>query len=103
MTTNIIPSGGWETDRAISRRHALRVGSCGLLAGLTLPRLLEWQAHASTGKPAPAKACIFIFLEGGPSTIDLWDLKPQAPVEIRGPYTPIATSVPGTHVGSLCE
>ncbi len=88
---------------SINRRNALRLGSCGLFAGLSLPRLLEWEAVAAAGKPAAAKACIFIFLEGGPSTIDLWDLKPQAPAEIRGPYKPIGTSVPGTQVGSLCE
>ena len=48
---------------------------------------------------ARAKACIFLFLEGGPSTIDMWDLKPDAPLEVRGPYKPIATNVPGTFIG----
>ena len=103
MTRRNAPAFCSQTGIDINRRNALRVGSCGLLAGLSLPRLLEWQARAATVKPASAKACIFIFLEGGPSTIDLWDLKPQAPVEIRGPYKPISTSVPGTQIGPLCE
>ena len=48
-------------------------------------------AHSS----AKAKACIFLFLEGGPSHIDMWDLKPNAPSEVRGPFNPISTKVPG--------
>jgi hypothetical protein len=65
-----------------------------------LPWLLELQAKAGTPKAAKATACIFIFLEGGPSQLDTWDLKPEAPTEIRGPYKPISTSVPGT---LICE
>src|SRR5690242_11905158 len=86
----------------VTRRHALRVGSSGLISGLTLPRLLQLEAQAATATPAQAKACIFLFLEGGPSTIDMWDLKPEAPPEIRGPFKPIATKVPGTFVGEHC-
>ncbi|MBL8826539.1 MAG: DUF1501 domain-containing protein [Planctomycetaceae bacterium] len=86
----------------VSRRQALRLGSVGLIGGLTLPRLLELEAVASTGKAPKAKSVIFLFLEGGPSTIDMWDLKPDAPAEIRGPYQPIATNVPGTLVGEHC-
>ncbi|MCZ2342689.1 MAG: DUF1501 domain-containing protein [Bacteroidales bacterium] len=82
-----------------SRRAVLRLGTAGLIGGLTLPRLLQMEATAATGKLAPAKSCIFLFLEGGPSTIDMWDMKPDAAVEIRGPYKPIATSVPGTFIG----
>ena len=86
----------------MSRRQALRVGSVGLLAGLSLPRLLQFQALAATDSAdkARAKACIFLFLEGGPSTIDMWDMKPEAAAEVRGPYKQIATNVPGTFV---CE
>lgn len=86
----------------ITRRQALRVGASGLIAGLSLPRLLQFQAQAGTPKPARAQACIFMFLEGGPSAIDMWDLKPNAPAEIRGPFKPIATSVPGTFVSEHC-
>jgi len=84
---------------SISRRHALRIGTAGLLGGLSLPRLLQFQATAASDIAPKAKACIFLFLEGGPSTIDMWDMKPEAPVEVRGPYKPIATSVPGTFIG----
>lgn len=103
MTRKLISAAASPMGAALNRRNVLRLGGCGLLAGLSLPRLLEWEAVAATGKPASAKACIFIFLEGGPSTIDLWDLKPNAPAEIRGPYKPIPTVAPGTQIGSLCE
>lgn len=86
----------------ITRRRMLHVGGSGLLAGLSLPRLLQLQALASTGEQPKAQACIFLFLEGGPSTIDMWDMKPEAPIEIRGPFKPIASSVPGTFVGEHC-
>ena len=83
----------------MSRRRALRIGGSGLVAGLNLPRLFQFEAEAATDQPAKARACIMLFLEGGPSTIDMWDLKPEAPSEIRGPYKQIATSVPGTFFG----
>jgi hypothetical protein len=89
-----------NTCDGITRRQALRIGGSGLISGLSLPRLLELQAKAATEKTAGAKACIFIFLEGGPSQLDMWDLKPEAPAEVRGPYRPIRTSVTGT---MICE
>ena len=82
----------------ISRRHALRLGATGLFGSLTLPRLLELQAKAATPAGAKAKSCIFLFLEGGPPHQDMWDPKPDAPEEIRGPFRPINTNVPGTIV-----
>jgi len=87
----------------ITRRHALKLGASGLIGGLTLPGLLEMEATASTGAEPKAKACVFLFLQGGPSTIDMWDLKPEAPAEIRGPYRPIRTNVVGTFVGEHCH
>jgi len=85
----------------IPRRKMIRVGGAGLLGGLSLPSLLQLQAHAATPRPANAKACIFIMLEGGPSHIDMWDLKPEAPAEIRGPFQPISTVVPGTQISEI--
>lgn len=82
----------------IARRHALRLGASGLIGGMTLPRLLELQAKAGTPREAKAKSCIFLFLEGGPPHQDMWDPKPEAPEEIRGPFRPIRTNVPGTIV-----
>ncbi len=87
----------------LTRRQALKIGASGFIGGLTLPRLLQMEATAATGREPRARACIFLFLQGGPSTIDMWDLKPEAPAEIRGPYRPIATSVPGTLVGEHCH
>ncbi len=93
------------TDRRfcdrITRRRMLRVGGTSLLGGLTLPTLLQLQANAATSKPPKAKACIFLMLEGGPSHIDLWDLKPDAPAEVRGPFKPISTVVPGTQISEI--
>jgi hypothetical protein len=80
----------------IARRNVLEIGALGL-AGLAIRRMAA--ADADTGQ-ARAKACILIYLDGGPSHIDLFDMRPDAPAEIRGPFKPIATSVPGT---SVCE
>ncbi len=90
---------GRHSAGSITRRHALRIGASGLLAGLSLPRLFQFEATAATDAPPKAKSCIFLFLEGGPSTIDMWDLKPEAPAEVRGPYKPIKTNVAGTLIG----
>ena len=87
----------------LSRRHLLRLGGAGLFSGLTLPRLLEAEASAASPSRAKAKACIFIFLEGGPPQQDMWDPKPEAPEEIRGPFAPISTSVPGTTFTEHCR
>src|SRR5205085_6219903 len=87
------------SQHKISRRNMLRIGASGLIGGLSLPALLDWQANAATAKAAKAQACIFIFLEGGPSQLDMWDMKPDAPAEVRGPFKPIRTSVTGTMIG----
>ena len=84
----------------VSRRHVLRVGGLSLFGGLTLPTLLASRASAELS--ARATSCIFLFLEGGPPHQDMWDPKPDAPIEIRGPFNPIATSVPGTFVLEHC-
>ncbi len=74
-----------------SRRRVLQVGACGLL-GLSLADLL---AASTNGKQARADHCILVFLNGGPSHLDMWDMKPDAPAEVRGEFKPIASSVPG--------
>jgi hypothetical protein len=91
----------WYCD-GIKRRDALKIGGTGLLGGLSLPGLLQLQAQAATSSPAKAKAIIMLFLEGGPSTIDMWDMKPDAPSEIRGPFKQIPTKNPGTFVSEIC-
>jgi hypothetical protein len=78
-----------------SRRDVLRLGSAGLL-GLNLPHLLQAEQASTAQAIAPrADACIVIFLNGGPSHLDMWDMKPDAPAETRGEFNPIATSLPG--------
>lgn len=90
-----------DEDRLLTRRRMLRFGGTGFLSGLSLPLMLQLQAQAATIRPARAKACIFFMLEGGPSHIDMWDLKPDAPAEIRGPFRPVSTVVPGTQISEL--
>jgi hypothetical protein len=79
----------------ISRRRMLQVGGAGLL-GLGLPDLLR--AAARPAAAPSADACILLFLNGGPSHLDMWDMKPDAPAEIRGEFKPIATSLPGVQL-----
>lgn len=83
----------------MTRRQVLQAGAVSTL-GLTLPQLLEATSTGS-GTAARDKSCIFIFQYGGLSQLDSWDPKPNSPAEIRGPYRPIATSVPGFQVGEL--
>ena len=83
-------------ETALSRRHLLRVGGMGLL-GLSLPKLLR--AETLPAGPVPrAKSVIFLYQFGGPSHIDMFDMKPDAPEGIRGPHKPIPSNVPGVHV-----
>jgi hypothetical protein len=81
----------------ISRRNFLKVGAFG--AGLTLAEMLRLRAAAGTG--LSNKAAIMIFLPGGPSHLDMYDLKPDAPKEFRGEFKPIATNVPGVQICEL--
>ncbi len=85
----------------LSRRRLLQIGGLGML-GLGLPRLLQANSSiADAPGSSRQKSCIFIVQYGGASHHDSWDLKPDAPDDIRGPYRPIATSVPGTQIGEL--
>ncbi len=81
------------------RRELLHVGGLSLL-GLTAGGLESLRAESQSSERPRAKSCVFLFLFGGPSQIDLWDMKPKAPVEVRGEFQSIATSVPGIQV---CE
>lgn len=81
----------------VNRRDFLTIGSLAM-GGLTLPDLLR--AEAQAGNRATRKSIINIFLSGGPSHMDTFDLKPNAPKEFRGEFDPIATNVPGFQI---CE
>lgn len=82
----------------LTRRGWLRIGGLAL-GGCALPQLLR--AEAESGVRNPAKGIIMILLPGGPSHLDMYDLKPEAPVEIRGEFQPIATNVPGLEICEL--
>ena len=88
-------AGGPRVGGGPSRRDLLRVGA-GAMVGLGLPELIR----AAVPGRARAKSLIVFFLEGGPAHQDLWDMKPEAPPEIRGEFQPIDTSLPGLQV---CE
>lgn len=87
---------------SLTRRGILRVGSVGF-CGLWLSRLLGvHQARAAAPRPffGRARACILLWMTGGPPQHETWDPKPAAPAEVRGPFRPIPTSVPGVQ---FCE
>lgn len=99
---SIFDEEGGTQSHGFNRRELLRVGALSSL-GLTLPaleRLRAATADRNAAAPHRNNSCIFIFLFGGPSHIDLWDMKPEAPAEIRGEFKPIDTAVPGIQ---LCE
>ncbi|ADV63088.1 protein of unknown function DUF1501 [Isosphaera pallida ATCC 43644] len=84
----------------LSRRDFLHVGALSTL-GLTLP---GWNTLRACGAVDPARSdmnCVMLFLVGGPSQLDTWDMKPEAPYEIRGPFRPIPTNVPGIQISEI--
>ena len=87
---------------APSRREFLRAGGLGLL-GLNLPTMIEARALSAPVAPPSsfgrAKACILLFMWGGPAQQETWDLKPDAPDNVRGEFRPISTNVPGLDIG----
>jgi hypothetical protein len=93
----------WGSGRrfcdGLTRRNFIKIGAFG--AGLTLADLLRARARASgDSRPTPTRSAIMIYLPGGPSHMDMYDLKPRAPAEFRGEFKPIATNVPGVQI---CE
>jgi hypothetical protein len=82
----------------VSRRSFLKIGGLAL-GGLSLPQLLQAEAQAVTGKSH--KSVIMVFMCGGPPHQDMYDIKVDAPAEIRGEFQPIATNVPGIEVCEL--
>jgi hypothetical protein len=91
---------GVELCDGLTRRDFLRVGTLTAgAAGLSLANLVQLQQVGAPG-PADDVNCILLFLVGGPSQLDTWDLKPAAPDGVRGPFRPIQTNVPGIEI---CE
>ena len=101
MLTILGPGSSGYCD-GVTRRNFLKIGALGL-GGLALPQLLRAQAQ-SAGTASPArlghKGVIMIFLPGGPAHPDMFDMKPDAPLEVRGPFRPIDTNVAGIQI---CE
>jgi hypothetical protein len=91
------PQSAPAAPHRLSRRGFLQIGALGV-GGLTLTQLLRAQARA--GVRSSTKSVILIYLVGGPPHQDMFDLKPEAPKEIAGPWRPIATNVPGIQI---CE
>ncbi|MBY0523268.1 MAG: DUF1501 domain-containing protein [Gemmataceae bacterium] len=83
----------------IGRRSFLKVGAMGA-AGMALPEILRHRAEAGSTKPASPRGVIIVCLTGGPSHLDMYDMKPDAPEECRGQFKPIQTNVPGL---DICE
>ncbi len=84
----------------VTRRSFLQVGTAGL-AGMALPGLLRLEQAGAVETPrARIRNCITIFLVGSPGQLDTWDMKPDAPAEVRGKFRPIRTNVPGVQI---CE
>ena len=94
------PGAATLCDR-VSRRRVLEVGGLGVV-GLSLAGLLRAEAATSAAgpeaRPATAKSCIILFLNGGPSHLDMWDMKPNAPAEVRGEFSAINTPVAGVQM-----
>jgi len=90
------------TSSGLNRRELLHVGGLSMLGlnSLGLDRLRAESPAKSSADRHRVNSCVFIFLFGGPSQIDLWDMKPAAPVEIRGDFKPASTAVPGIQI---CE
>lgn len=85
--------------KRLVRRRFVQIGTFGL-TGLSLPRLLCADATRDRRLTPTADACILLFLDGGPSQHDMWDMKPDAPIEVRGEFHPISSSLPSVPV---CE
>lgn len=93
-------NGSITTCDGITRRDFLQVGALGAL-GLTLSHLSAAQAAGKAARGSDEKACILIFNLGAPSQLDTWDMKPDAPREIRGPFKPIRTNNPDIQISEM--
>src|SRR5205807_2734128 len=81
--------------RRVDRRAVVQAGFLGGV-GLSLADLLRLEAASAA--PKREVSCVLLWLRGGPSSIDMWDMKPDAPVEVRGEFKPIKTNVPGIEI-----
>ena len=92
--------GRTSTCSGATRRDFLQVGTLGAI-GFGLPQWFAAQAAGAVKSDTGDRACIMIFNLGAPSNMDLWDMKPDAPAEVRGPFKPIATSSPAIQFSEI--
>ncbi len=92
--------GSTQTCDGITRRDFLQVGALGAI-GLALPQWNALKAQGGVKSDSDRRSCILIFNLGAPSQIDTWDMKPDAPREIRGPFTPIKTNCPDIQISEI--
>lgn len=96
--TTVPSAGSWFQNGLTDRRGLLRWGALGC-GGISLANVLQSEARAATGKRV--NSVILLHMRGGPSQLETWDMKPRAPVEIRGEFKPIATNVAGIQICEL--
>ena len=96
----ILGKGTATTCDGTTRRDFLQVGTLGAL-GLSLAQYNRLRADEAPDKKSDERSCILIFNLGAPSQLDLFDMKPNAPSEIRGPFQPIKTNVPGMQISEI--
>ncbi len=97
---DLVGKGSAHTCDGVSRRDFLQVGTLGAI-GLGLPELMQARAAGLTDKSKDNRSCILIFNLGAPSQLDTFDMKPDAPAEIRGPFKPISTNVSGIQLSEI--
>src|SRR5688572_6174310 len=93
-------NGSITTCDGITRRDFLQAGTLGAI-GLSLSQLAAWKAAGAIAPGNDEKSVIMIFNLGAPSQIDTWDMKPNAPAEIRGPFKPIKTNNPDIQISEI--
>ncbi len=97
---NVTSRGQAHTCDGITRRDFLQVGTLGAI-GLSLPELMAARAQGAVSKDHDERSVIMIFNLGAPSQLDTFDMKPEAPVEIRGPFKSIKTNAPGIEISEI--
>lgn len=93
-------NGSTHTCDGMTRRDFLEIGTLGAV-GLSLPHLLAMEAKGAVADPSDDRSVIMIFNLGAPSQLDTWDMKPEAPAEIRGPFKPIKTTSPDIEISEI--
>ena len=96
----ITGQGKSHTCDGVTRRDVLQVGALGAV-GLTLPQYMAAEANGAIKDKDDDRACIMIFNLGAPSHVDTFDMKPDAPAEVRGPFKPIKTASPEIQISEI--